>query len=53
MTLGDVAAGDWVKVKGKITKAADGSKVYTITSIKYRDLTPQPAPEPSTPPAAQ
>ena len=55
MTLGDVADGDWVKVKGKISK--DGLKVYTITSIKYRDLTPEPAPEPapdpSTPPAAQ
>jgi len=44
MTLGDVAAGDRVKVKGKITKAADGSKVYTITSIKYRDRTPTPPP---------
>ena len=43
MTLGDVAAGDRVKVKGKITTAEDGSKVYTITSIKYRDLTPPPA----------
>lgn len=53
MTLGDVAVGDRVKVKGKISKAEDGSKVYTITSIKYRDLTPEPAPEPSTPPAAQ
>jgi hypothetical protein len=44
MTLGDVAAGDRVKVKGKISKAADGSKVYTITSIKYRDRTPTPPP---------
>ncbi len=44
MTLGDVAAGDRVKVKGKISKAEDGSKVYTITSIKYRDLTPTPPP---------
>jgi len=43
MTLADVAAGDRVKVRGKITKAEDGSKVYTITSIKYRDLTPPPA----------
>jgi hypothetical protein len=43
MTLGDVAAGDRVKVKGKITTAEDGSRVYTITSIKYRDLTPPPA----------
>ncbi len=37
--LGDLAAGDRVKVKGTIDL---GSKVYTITSIKYRDLTPEP-----------
>jgi len=36
--LSDIEPGDRVKVKGKISK--DGSKVYTITSIKYRDLTP-------------
>jgi hypothetical protein len=47
MTLGDIAPGDRVKVKGKITKADDGTKTYTITSIKYRDRTPEevaPAP---------
>jgi len=43
MTLGDIAAGDRVKVKGRITKA-DGTKTYTITSIKYRDRTPTPSP---------
>jgi hypothetical protein len=49
MTLGDVAAGDRVKVKGKISKAEDGSRVYTITSIKYRDRTPEEV----TPPPAE
>ena len=37
-TLADIEPDDRVKVKGRISK--DGSKVYTITSIKYRDLTP-------------
>ena len=44
-----LAEGDKVMVKGKITKAEDGSKVYTVTSIKYLDRTPdvEPTPEPS------
>jgi hypothetical protein len=46
-TLADVSAGDRVKVKGTITKAADGSRVYTITAVKYRDLTPEVAPPPA------
>lgn len=50
-SLDKVAAGDKVKVKGVITKAEDGSKVYTITSIKYLDRTPDVAPTPE--PAAQ
>jgi hypothetical protein len=54
-TLTDVTAGDRVKVRGTIAKADDGAKAYTITNLKYRDLTPDvtPTPEPSTPPAAQ
>ncbi len=48
MTLADIEPGDWVKVKGKISK--DGAQIYTITSIKYRDLTP--AAEPKRPPDA-
>ena len=38
MTPADIEPGDWVKVKGKISK--DDPQIYTITSIKYRDLTP-------------
>ena len=38
MTLADIEDGDRVKVKGRISK--DDPKVYTITSIKYRDLSP-------------
>jgi hypothetical protein len=55
MALADVAAGDRVKVRGAIAKGEDGAKVYTITSLKYRDLTPdaEPTPEPSASPAAQ
>ena len=53
-TLADLAAGDRVMAKGKISKAEDGSKVYTITSIKYRDLTPDDvAPDDVAPPAAE
>jgi hypothetical protein len=52
-TLAAVAAGDWVKVAGTITKVDDGSggktSVYTITSVKFKDLTPDEA----TPPAQQ
>ena len=44
-----LAAGDKVMVKGKITWAEDGSKVYTITSIKYLDRTPEEV----TPPPAE
>jgi hypothetical protein len=53
--LADVAAGDRVKIRGTIAKAQDGAKAYTITSLRYRDLTPDvtPTPEPSTPPAAE
>jgi hypothetical protein len=40
-SLDKLAAGDKVMVKGKISKAADGSKVYTITSVKYLDCTPE------------
>jgi hypothetical protein len=44
-------AADKVLLKGKITKADDGSKVYTVTSIRYIDRTPDapPAPDPVTP----
>jgi dihydroorotase len=54
-SLDKLAAGDKVKLKGTIAKAEDGSKVYTVTSIKYLDRTPdvEPTPEPSAPPAAQ
>ena len=48
-SLDKLAAGDKVMVKGKISKAEDGSKVYTITSIKYRDRTPDEV----TPPPAE
>jgi hypothetical protein len=52
-TLDAVAAGDWVKVAGTIAKVDDGNggktSVYTITSIKFKDLTPDEA----TPPAQQ
>lgn len=41
--LGKIAAGDKVKVKG-VTKVEDGSRVYTITSVKYLDRTPDPLP---------
>ncbi|HEX5641816.1 MAG TPA: hypothetical protein VFZ86_05680 [Thermoleophilia bacterium] len=47
--LADIEPDDRVKVKGWISK--DGSKVYTITSIKYRDLTP--VVEETAPPAAR
>ncbi len=54
-SLDKLAAGDKVLLKGKITKAEDGSKVYTVTSIRYLDRTPdvEPTPEPSPPPVAQ
>jgi len=49
MGLADIEPGDWVKARGKITSA--GSVV--ITSLKYRDLTPDIAPpaDEITPPA--
>ena len=54
-SLDKLAAGDKVKLKGTIAKAEDGSKLYTVTSIKYLDRTPdvEPTPEPSTPPEAK
>ena len=48
-SLDKIAAGDKVIAKGVLTKATDGSKVYTLTSVKYLDRTPDPV----TPPAAQ
>jgi hypothetical protein len=54
-SLDKLAAGDKVKLKGTIARAEDGSRVYTVTSIKYLDRTPdvEPTPEPSAPPVAQ
>ncbi len=39
--LGDIAAGDRVKARGTI---AGASRVYTIRSLKFRDLTPETRP---------
>lgn len=49
-TLADLAEGDWVKVRGTIDPRSL-PKAYTITSIKYRDLSPdvEATPEPSPP----
>jgi hypothetical protein len=54
-SLDKLAAGDKVLLKGTIAKAEDGSKVYTVTSIRYLDRTPdvEPTPEPSPPPVVQ
>jgi hypothetical protein len=53
--LADIEPGDWVKARGTIAKVDDGeggtTLVYTIKTLKYRDLTP--ADEETAPPAAR
>jgi hypothetical protein len=59
-TLGDISAGDKVKVSGTVVSVKDEATgavttTFTITKLKYLDRTPDvaPAPEPSAPPVAE
>jgi hypothetical protein len=54
-SLDKLAAGDKVMLRGTIAGVGDGSRTYTVASIKYLDRSPDvvPAPEPPTPPVAQ